>query len=48
MIAIWVNNGSGWIAGLIESQYIKILTYRPFSGSSYMRLPVELKNQKKC
>ena len=48
IIDIWVNNGSGWIVGLIESQYIKILTYRPFSGSSYMRLPVELRNQKKC
>ena len=33
--------------GLIMSQYINILTYRPLSGSSYMDLPVELRSPKK-
>ena len=47
MIDIWVNNGSAGIVGSIESQYIKILTYRLLSGSSYMSLPVELRNKKK-
>ena len=47
MIDIWINNGSGWIVGSIDSQYIKILTYRPLSGSSYLSLPVELRNEKK-
>ena len=41
MIDIWINNGSGWIIELIESQYINISTYSPLSGSSYMDLPVE-------
>ena len=44
MIDVWINNGSGWIIELIESQYINIATYRPLSGSSYMDLPVELRS----
>ena len=47
MIDVWINNGSGWIIELIESQYINISTYRPLSGSSYVDLPVELKSPKK-
>ena len=47
MIDIWINNGSGWIIELIESQYINISTYRPLSGSSYMDLPVELRSPRK-
>ena len=47
MIDVWINNGSGWIIELIESQYINISTYRPFSGSCIMDLPIELKSLKK-
>ena len=47
MIDNWVNEGSGWIIELIESQYINISTYRPLSGSSYIDLPVELKSPRK-
>ena len=43
----WVNEGSGWIVELIESQYVNISAYRPLSGSSYIRLPAELKSPKK-
>ena len=43
----WINEGSGWIVELIESQYINISTYRPLSGSFYMDLPVELKSPRK-
>ena len=43
----WINEGSGWIVEFIESQYINISTYRPLSGSSYIKLPVELRNSKK-
>ena len=46
MIDNWINERSGWIIEFIESQYINISTYRPLSGSSYIDLPVELKNQK--
>ena len=44
MIDVWINNRSGWIIELIESQYINISTDRPLSGSSYMNLSVELKS----
>ena len=33
----WINEESGWITELIESQYINILTYIPLSGSSYVK-----------
>ena len=46
-IDVWINNGSGWIIELIESQYINISTYGSFSGSSCMDLPVELRNPRK-
>ena len=39
----WVNEGSGWIPELIESEYINISTYRPLSGNSYVNLPAELR-----
>ena len=47
MTDIWINNRSGWIIELIESQYINISTYRPLSGSSYKHLPVELRSPRK-
>ena len=43
----WINEGSGWIVELIEFQYINVSTYRPLSGSSYVKLPAELEVQKK-
>ena len=42
-----INEGSGWFVELIVSHYINISTYRPLSGGSYKKLPVELKNPKK-
>ena len=43
----WIDEGSGWIVELTESQYINIPAYRPLSGSSYIKLPAELKSSKK-
>ena len=43
----WINEGSGWIVESIDFQYINISTFRPLSWSSYIKLPVELKNPKK-
>ena len=43
----WINEGPGWIVELIESQYSNISTYEPLSGSSYIKLPAELKKSKK-
>ena len=43
----WINERSGCIIELIEPQYINASTYRPLSGSSYIKLLLELKLQKK-
>ena len=43
----WVKEGSGWIVELIESQHSNISTYRPLSGSSCVKLSVELRSSKK-
>ena len=43
----WINERSGWIVEIIESQYISVSTYIPLSGSSYIKLPAELKSSKK-
>ena len=47
LIDNWINDGFGWIVESIESQHINISTYRPLSGSSYINLPVELRDPKK-
>ena len=47
LIDVWINEGFGWIVEAVESQYINISTYRPLSGSSYISLPVELRNPRK-
>ena len=43
----WINEGSGWIVELSESQYINVSTYRPLLGSSCIKLPVESRSPKK-
>ena len=43
----WINEEPGWIVELIESQYINISTYRPLSGSFYVKLPAEVRRPKK-
>ena len=43
----WINEEFGWIVEFIESQDINVSTYRSLSGSSYIKLPVELKSPKK-
>ena len=47
LIDYWINEGSGWIIDSIESQYINISTYKPLLGSSYINLPIELRNPTK-
>ena len=46
-IDAWINEGSGWIVESIEPQYINISNYGPLSGSSYLNLPIELRNPRK-
>ena len=47
LVNVEINKGSGWNVESIESQYINISTYRLLLGSSYIRLPVELRSPRK-
>ena len=46
-IAQWISEGSGWTIQSIENQYINIINYSPLKGSSYIKLPQELRNPQK-
>ena len=43
----WVSEGSGWVINRIDSYYINVTLYKPLNGSSYIELPIELRNPKK-
>ena len=47
MIHKWVSEGSGWVIDRIDSHYINVTLYKPLNGSSYIDLPMELRNPKK-
>ena len=44
-IAQWISEGSGWTIKSIENHYINIVNYSSLKGSSYIKLPQELKNR---
>ena len=43
----WINQGSGWIGESIEGFYLNVSLYSPLIGSTYIKLPDELKNSRK-
>ena len=43
----WVSYGSGWIVQEIYNQFLSVSSYSPFIGSTYIKLPNELKHKKK-
>ena len=43
----WIDESFGWIIESIKSQYIGISTYETLIGSSYIKLPAELRSPKK-
>ena len=47
IISIWISEGSGWTVKSIDNHYLNIVKYNPFKGSSYIKLPEELKNSSK-
>ena len=47
MIAIWISEGSGWTVESVDNHYLNIVQYQPLKGSSYIKLPSELRNSKK-
>ena len=43
----WINEGSGWIIEDVYIQYLNVSSYSPLIGSTYIKLPNELKHPKK-
>ena len=43
----WINEGSGWIIEEIGNQYLNVSAYSPLIGSTYIKLPNELKDSRK-
>ena len=46
-IAQWVSEGSGWIIQSVDNHYLNVVKYQPMRGSSYIKLPQELRNSSK-
>ena len=46
-IAEWLSEGSGWVVEDVQHHYIKVVSYIPLRGDSYIPLPKELRNSKK-
>ena len=46
-IAQWTSEGSGWTIQSVDNHYLNIAKYEPMKGSSYIKLPNELRNSKK-
>ena len=46
-IGKWVSEGLVWVIDRIDSHCINFTLYKPLNGSSYIELPVELRNPKK-
>ena len=46
-IAVWISEGSGWTIKSVDSHYLNVVKYQPMKGSSYIKLPQELRNSKK-
>ena len=47
IIAQWISEGSGWTIESVDSHYLNIVQYKPMNGSSYIKLPIELRNSAK-
>ena len=46
-IGNWLSEGSGWTIKSVDNHYINIAQYKPLKGSSYIKLPEELRHPKK-
>ena len=46
-IAVWISEGSGWTIESVDNHYLNIVQYQPIKGSSYIKLPQELRNSEK-
>ena len=46
-ISVWISEGSGWTVESVENHYLNVVKYKPMRGSSYIKLPQELRNSAK-
>ena len=46
-VAVWISEGSGWTIKSINNHYLNVVKYEPMKGSSYIKLPQELRNSVK-
>ena len=46
-IAVWISEGSGWTIQSVDNHYLNVVKYQPMKGSSYIKLPQELRNSSK-
>ena len=46
-IARWISEGSGWTIESVDNHHLNIVQYQPIKGSSYIKLPQELRNSQK-
>ena len=46
-IGQWISEGSGWTIQSVDGHYINLTKYEPLKGSSYIELPIELRNSAK-
>ena len=47
IIAKWISEGSGWTIESVDNHYLNIVQYQPMKGSSYIKLPQELRHHRK-
>ena len=43
-VAQWISESSGWTIQSVDNHYLNIVQYQPIKGSSYIKLPQELRN----
>ena len=44
-IAVWISEGSGWTVESVDKHYLNVVKYAPLSGSSYIKMPKDLRNR---
>lgn len=47
IIAQWISEGSGWTIESVDNHHLNIVQYQPMKGSSYIKLPQELRHHRK-
>ena len=47
IIAQWISEGSGWTIESVDNHHLNVVQYQPMKGSSYIKLPQELRHHRK-